>query len=250
MGLSVSVEKEAKTAIMKRVAFFLLFFCACGPAFGAGKVVADLSDDFVAVSEGFDGYRLTVFGAVRGASDIALVVEGPNVDARVRRKNKAFGIWINGEPVVLENVPSFYAVATSRPVEEMISPFMAAKYKLGTQQVVPNTQEGAGFLQVRKNQGLYQDLPKGVRIMDWKLFRADVHLPSNVPIGAYKAHIYEFINGHLFASRTSPLTVGQVGLGERVSRMAHDKPLTYAVFSLALALGLGGAAAYAFRKAA
>ena len=38
----------------------------------------------------------------------------------VWRKGKVAGIWVNAESVTFRNVPSFYAVAASRPVEELI----------------------------------------------------------------------------------------------------------------------------------
>jgi uncharacterized protein (TIGR02186 family) len=230
----------------------LLMMLLCFLTFPAGavdrKVVADLSDDFVAVSEGFSGARLTVFGALRGASDIALVIEGPSMDAHIREKSKQLGIWVNGGETVLEGIPAFYAVASSRPIEEMVSESMAAKYNLGTSRILPDTPEAKGFIAVKKQHKLYQDLPGGVRILEWKLFRVDVELPANVPIGEYKAHIYEFINGHFFASRTSPLKVGQVGVGAKLNKMAHDEPVLYAFFALFIALGIGGFAAYLFRK--
>ncbi len=233
---------------MKKLILILCFLLMVVPAQAERKVIADLSDDFVAISEGFSGARVTVFGALRGASDIALIIEGPASDAYVRKKKQAMGIWINGPATVLKNVPAFYAVATSRPIEEMVSESMAKKYNIGIERILPNTKEAKGFLDVKKQQDLYQYLPGGVRILEWKLFRADIELPANVPIGAYKAHIYEFINGHFFASRTSPLKVGQVGSGAKLNKMAHEEPTLYAFFALLLSLGIGGAAAYVFRK--
>ncbi|MGE0108802.1 MAG: TIGR02186 family protein [Bdellovibrionales bacterium] len=234
----------------KNLPFLLLLVCliATGSAWAAGRVAADLSEDFVAVSENFSGARLTVFGALRGASDIALVIEGPREDAMVRTKKRIMGVWVNGDPTTLENVPSFYAVATSRPLPEMVSESMALKYNLDAAFVLPQSEAAKGFLEVKTQQKLYQYIPKGVHIMEWKLFRVDVDLPANVPIGEYKAHIYEFINGHFFASRTSPLKVGQVGTGAKLNQMAHEEPYFYAFFALLLSLSIGGGAAYLFRK--
>lgn len=242
-----SALRKRKLRSLGLVAIISILFVAPS-VWAAGRIAAALSDDFVAVSEGFSGARLTVFGALRGASDIALVIEGPSADALVRTKKNFFGIWVNGPPTVLKKVPSFYAVATSRPIEDMISPSMAKKYNLGAKYVLPDEEISKGFLEVKTEQKLYQYIPKGVRIMEWKLFRVDVNLPANVPIGEYKAHIYEFINGHFFASRTSPLKVGQVGTGAQLNSLAHDQPYLYAFLALVMSLGIGGGAAYLFRK--
>ena len=43
----------------------------------------------------------------------------------VWRKGKIAGIWANAEFVTFNNVPSFYAVAASRPIEELVPPSTA-----------------------------------------------------------------------------------------------------------------------------
>ncbi len=50
----------------------------------------------------------------------------------VRRKGKVAGIWVNAEPSPSANVPSFYAVAASRPLDEVLLPGAAALYRIGT----------------------------------------------------------------------------------------------------------------------
>lgn len=225
-----------------------LFLCAA-PAQAARKAVADLSQDFVAVSEGFSGANLMVYGLMKAWGDIAIVIEGPPAQAKVREKKKIFGIWINGDPEILESVPSYYAVVTSRPVEKMISESMAKKLGIGADNLpFAETKAGQGLIALRRMRGFYQDMPGGVKILENKLFRADINLPASVPIGTYKAYIYEFANGQLAASRTENMQVAQVGLGAQISVMARQTPALYGFLSLFLSLGIGGASAYLFRR--
>ncbi len=230
---------------------FVFLFCLLLPfeAQAARRSVADMSEDFVAVTEGFDGAHVTVFGVLRSPADVAIVIEGPPAEAKVRTKTRQFGIWINGEPETFSPVPSYYAVVTSRPIRKMVSEETAVKYGLGTDKL-PFVGEGAGqgIVEARKAKGLYQDSEGGVSILDNKLFRADIHFPASVPIGTYKAHVYEFSGGRLLAERTDEMRVAQVGTGARISQMARREPLFYGVLSLVLSLGIGGAAAWAFRK--
>lgn len=238
---------------MRFCLFFMIVFYALAPsaqaASRATQAVADLSQDFVAVNEGFSGARLMVFGLLKSWSDVAIVIEGPPAQARLRTKKKIFGIWVNGEPEIFEDVPSYYAVVTSRPVAKMISESMAKKFGIGTD-ALPFVKKGAGegIVATQKAKGLYQDTTEGVRILENKLFRADILLPASVPIGTYKAHIYEFSNGQFVASRTEDMKVAQVGLGARISDMSKSRPLAYGVLSLLLSLGVGGGAAYLFRR--
>src|SRR3982750_4544468 len=83
----------------------------------ADEVVADLSSHLIAITTGFTGASVVLFGATEGRGDIITVVRGPEREMTVWRKGKVAGIWVNAEAVVFGNVPSFYAVAASRPVD-------------------------------------------------------------------------------------------------------------------------------------
>ena len=79
---------------------------AGGPARGEG-IVADLSNHLIAISSGFTGASVVLFGATEGKGDIIAVVRGPERELTVRRKGKVAGIWVNAESVTFTNVPSF-----------------------------------------------------------------------------------------------------------------------------------------------
>jgi len=83
--------------------FFL--FCA-GPARGEA-LVADLTNHLIAITTGFTGAAVVLFGAIDGPGDIAVVIRGPDRDVTVRRKTRVAGIWVNSEEVNFGNVPSF-----------------------------------------------------------------------------------------------------------------------------------------------
>ena len=79
-------------------------------------IVADLSSHLVAISSGFTGASVVLFGATEGGGDIIAVIRGPERELTVWRKGKVAGIWVNAESMTFSNVPSFYAVAASRPL--------------------------------------------------------------------------------------------------------------------------------------
>jgi len=228
----------------------LLLLGMTDAAQAARKVTAaNLTENFVGVSEGFDGAKLTVFGVLKNKADAVVVIEGPPVEAKVRAKTKQLGIWVNGEPEVLPSVPSFYAVVSSQPVEQIASADLIAQYGLDIDHLsFAQTPAGTGYVQVKKAKDLFQYRPEGVNILESNLFRADIFLPSSVPIGAFTAQIYEFSGGKLSSMRTETLNVAQIGMNASISRLAREKPLTYAFMALILSLGIGGGAAYAFRR--
>src|SRR6202044_4044993 len=106
-----------------RLSLALLGLLALPPgSANADAVVADLSSHLIAITTGFTGASVVLFGATDGLADVVAVVRGPERDVTVWRKGKVAGIWTNAESVTFANVPSFYGIAASRPIEEIISP--------------------------------------------------------------------------------------------------------------------------------
>src|SRR5215831_5962104 len=97
----------------------------------AEPLAADLTSHLIAITTGFTGASVVLFGAIDGPGDVAVVVRGPDREMTVRRKSRIAGIWMNSQEVTFANVPSFYFVAASRPLEEIVSPTTAAFYRLG-----------------------------------------------------------------------------------------------------------------------
>ena len=71
------------------------------------------------------------------------MVRGPERDVTVWRKGKIAGIWINADSVTFNNLPAFYAVVASRPIEQLIQPSVAALYKIGAAHLKYETESPA-----------------------------------------------------------------------------------------------------------
>ena len=108
---------------------------------GAKEVVeADVSARNIAVTANFNGTEIVVFGAIDGSQqpsaesgyyDLVVVVEGVPSRTIVRRKGNVAGLWLNTASVVFDNVPSFYAVASNRPVDEIAPEDVRALHGIG-----------------------------------------------------------------------------------------------------------------------
>lgn len=96
----------------------------------AESVVAGLSRSDVEITARFDGSTILVFGAVRRETpipegpplEVVITVQGPDRPVTVRRKQQRLGIWVNTDAVEIERAPSFYAIATTGPIAEVLSP--------------------------------------------------------------------------------------------------------------------------------
>ena len=239
---------------------WLLLFLLCAaplPAL-ADDMVADLSAHVIRVTTGFTGATLIVFGSMEVPADVAIVVEGPLAQATVRQKSRPFGIWLNTDSFVFDNVPGYYAVVSSKPASQLVTPYIIDANGLSLDTIhfgTPECVDAAtaelfrkALIERRMARGLYREIPAGAHILSGRLFRAAVPLPANVPIGIYTVHIYLLHEGKVLASQTMSMSVDEIGFSAAVHQAAEFSPFFYAIATLAMALVMGGGGAWLFHK--
>lgn len=231
----------------------------------AEQVVAGLSSDSVAITASFDGSEILIYGAVKRETPIPqglplqviITVEAPSGSATVWRKERKAGIWVNAQSVRIAAAPSFYAVATSAPLDEILLPEWDSRYRIslshamrafaGTEAVESTVPFTEALLRIRENEGLYRMDENAVSIIDQTLFRADVRLPANLVEGAYKTRIFLLRDGQVIDAFVAPISVRKVGLERWLYHLAFEQPLLYGLMSLAVAVIAGWGASAAFR---
>jgi uncharacterized protein (TIGR02186 family) len=203
-----------------RVALALLAFAALS-AQSEPILVPEVSQHEIQVQQGFTGTELLLFGAVldpqgRRANrpyDVVVVLKGPTEPILVREKAKKFGVWLNAESTAFRSAPSFFAVASSRPISEIVDERTAAIYELGLDylQLSPSgaidpEEQGrftGGMVDLRRREGLYKEDGSGVSISEGVLYQARIAVPSNVVTGRYTAETFAIAQGRVIASATA-----------------------------------------------
>ena len=229
-------------------------------------LVPDISARNVQIRYSFTGAQLLLFGAVvypggrvpERPADIAVVLRGPVQPILVREKQKIAGIWMNADSNRFRSAPSFYSVASSKPITDLVDERTAAIYELGLHNLQLSPGGGAlpdkerrfeaGLLDLRRREGLYSENPRGVEITDRVLYRAVITIPSQVPVGTYTAETFLIDDGRVLAAATRDIQIDKSGFERFVAVAARRHRLLYGLTAVALSLGLGWAAAAAFRR--
>lgn len=243
----------------------LLLSLAAGPA-RADAVVADLSSHLIAITGGFNGTSVVLFGATDGPGDVIAVVRGPEREMTVWRKGKVAGLWVNAEAMTFTNVPSFYAVAASRPPDEALLPGVAALYRIGaanlkleskpplTGERVQRFAKALGQEQQRLHLWSYcasescwsAEVGK-ISFLGERLFRASIAFPANVPTGSYLVEVFLARNGDVVGAQTTSLRVDKVGIEAEVSDFARREAAAYGAIAVLTAVVAGWLASLPFR---
>jgi uncharacterized protein (TIGR02186 family) len=230
------------------------------PAAAAEPLIADLTSHLIAITTGFTGTNVVLFGSTDGAGDIIVVVRGPERDTIVRRKSRVAGLWINKRQVTFTSVPSYYAVFSSRPLEEIAPPSVQALHQIGLTNLHLGVLERkrspddvanfrAALIRDRQRDGLFGDTVGRVNFLGDRLFRATITFPANVPTGTYLVEIFLVRDKGVVTGQTTPLVVSQAGIDAEINEFAGRWAFFYGVVAVVGAAMAGWLASLPFRNA-
>jgi uncharacterized protein (TIGR02186 family) len=220
-------------------------------------LVPEVSQHEVQVRQGFTGTELLLFGVILDPAgtrssrgyDVVVVLKGPAEPIRLREKEKLGGIWINAASTDFRSVPSYFAVASSRPIEDIVDEKTAAIYEFGTEfiQLSPTgaidpaeqARFSSGLVDLKRRQGLYQEDMRGVTIREGVLYQARMMLPSNVQTGTYTAETFAVTDGRVVSSAIAEVEVRKVGFERFVEVFAQYQSFLYGLLAVALSVGMG-----------
>lgn len=237
-----------------------LFALLCLVLLGAARdpiLVPEVSQHEVEVRQGFTGTELLLFGAILDPQgtragrdyDIVVVLKGPTQSITLREKQKHAGIWINAASAQFRSAPSFYAVASSRPLDQIVDARTAAIYELGLPfiqlspigTIDPDRQVrfAAGLAGVMADGRLYQEDPHGVTLNEQVLYQARIALPSNVQTGTYTAETFAVSKGRVVASAIARVQVEKRGFERAVAVFARHYAFFYGLMAVAISIAMG-----------
>ena len=234
------------------------------PAQAQEDIVLGLNQTEVSISTNFDGSEIIIFGAVKSETvipdgpelEVVVTVSGPSQRVTVRRKEKKFGIWLNTDFVEVDRAPSFYAVATSGPLEEVLNRTEDLRYRISIPRAIRSvgapmditdaTAFSDALIRIRSKSNQYQLIEDGVTVDQQTLFRASVHLPAALIEGDYNTRIFLTRDGAVVAQYETVIDVRKVGLERWLYKLSREQSLIYGLLSLAIAIAAGWFASAVF----
>lgn len=243
---------------MKAALALVLLLLAGAGAARAQPLVADLSSHLVAINTGFVGTDVVLFGALDGPGDVVVVVRGPDQEATVRRRGRVLGVWLNVQSATFDDVPAFYVVAASGPLQAIVSEPERARHRIGVEHLVldpteplPPAELGAfraALVRNKQDLGLFGTTVEPVAFLGERLFRTNVYFPANVATGLYTVSTYLVRDGQVVTAQTTPLVVSKVGFSAEIFEFARSESLYYGILAVLAAVFAGWVAAAAFRR--
>jgi uncharacterized protein (TIGR02186 family) len=247
----------------------LTLLATAAPA-AAERLVSSLSSHRVLITPSFTGTELVLFGTVehdaasvprRGSYDIVATVSGPRETLVVRRKERMFGIWANADSRTFVEVPSYLAVLSTRPAEEIAPIDVLRRLQIGLrrtllpQRIGPDTADVVrddpfriAFLRLKQARSLYVEAPNAVTFLTPILFRASIPVPAEIPVGTYEVDLKLFADGAMIARGGDAFEIVKFGFEQFVASGAVNHGLLYGLATASIALLTGWLASVVFRR--
>lgn len=247
-----------------RVVTFLISLMIANNAI-AERLVAQLSKEEVAITANFDGSEIFIYGAIKhdvsdkiiSPLEVVITVSGPTEKLYVRKKSKHALIWLNTETIEIDSAPSFYAVASTGNLKEIINNTENLKHKISIREVIRSIGNPAtiknptdfteGLIRIRNQNNLYQGLDNSISLTDETLFATTINLPSNLVEGEYTIRFLLARDGKVIDQLSTTIPVNKVGLERWVFDLSRQQPLIYGLLSLFIAIFAGWLASAVFR---
>jgi uncharacterized protein (TIGR02186 family) len=252
---------------MSRVLIVIAALLAVTPAL-AETMVTSLSTHRLQITSNFVGSEIVLFGSIErdaqtisrpGGYDMAVVVRGPRALMVTRQKTRVFGIWVNTDSRQFVEMPSFYALLSNKPAADLADLELRARQQIGVDSITaitprlgPDPVATPAFrdalLRINRAKGLYRENPTGVTFLTPNLFRANIPVVPNTPVGSFEVDIFLMSGGVILARESTNFEVTKTGFEAFVANAARDHGVLYGLAAAMLALFTGWAASVVFRR--
>ena len=227
--------------------FYLIFFISIFKANAKELIIADISDNKINIDVGFKGAKLLFFGVIDEEGDVVVSVTGPRKTIEVRKKEKKMGLWLNSDTKVFFDVPSYYYVASTRPLKELNAENVLQINQVGIENIrfagAEEQEERSswvnGIIKSMIEAGRYNPEQGLIQISDKRLFKTELNFSAELVDGQYLVDTLLLKEGSVIAARRSFINVSKTGYGEKIYKIANNNSLLYGLSAVFFAFIFG-----------
>jgi len=215
----------------------------------------------VDIDVNYGGGQVRLSGTTPEGTQVAFKVSSPTTETYLGKNGKVLGVlWMTTERAKVEDVPEFFAVFSSEPLQEALAPeeltqrkldpsfaplLASAKVVSAGENATPVPASEAktyltGLRDARITEGLYLVDEKDVSV-DGSKWSASLSLPPAAPEGRYQVTAYAIANQHIVERATTEFAVKRVGVVSLLGNMARNNAMAYGALAItaSVVIGLG-----------
>ena len=227
-------------------------------------LVIDTNERDVEIQPGISGTKIVLFGATpSGKRDIIIEVVGPPKNQTMQEKRRYFGFWLGRGKSYYKNVPSYYNLLSSKPLEEITNQEGLNKLGLGIEHL-PLGKADIKYSSIKQFQfdkrlrsemfedGQFLENEENIVLRSGPgkvgLFKTEFSLPPNSLQGKYFVRYFLFQNGEAISYAESIIDLKQAGFARLIWIFANKFALFYGIIAIILSGLLGWVVSLIFSR--
>jgi uncharacterized protein (TIGR02186 family) len=227
-------------------------------------LVIDTNERDVEIQPGISGTKIVLFGATpSGKRDIIIEVVGPPKNQTMQEKRRYFGFWLGRGKSYYKNVPSYYNLLSSKPLEEITNQEGLNKLGLGIEHL-PLGKADIKYSSIKQFQfdkrlrsemfedGQFLENEENIVLRSGPgkvgLFKTEFSLPPNSLQGKYFVRYFLFQNGEAISYAESIIDLKQAGFARLIWIFANKFALLYGIIAIILSGLLGWVVSLIFSR--
>ncbi len=215
----------------------------------ADRLTVDLDQHLIEINTSFTGSDLLLFGSVIGEGDILVMIKGPPRSFEVTRQQAYGGLWLNADQHKFERVRAFYHYAVTSPAALDLPFSVRQRHRIGLDHIhlpklvgadeVTTNEFQQGLIRNRIETNAYKAEAGKVERRGDHLFRLQVYIPADVPVGTYQIETLLIRDRKVISAQTSNLFISKVGLNSKIFYTANHNPVFYGLAAIVIAVAIG-----------
>lgn len=227
-------------------------------------LVIDTNERDIEIQPGISGTKIVLFGAIpSGKRDIIIEVVGPPKNQAMQEKRRYFGFWLGRGKSYYKNVPSYYNLLSSKPLDEITTQEGLNKLGLGIERlplgkanIKYSTTKQFKFDQRLRSEmfknGLFIEKEENIILRSGPgkvgLFKTEFSLPPNSLQGKYFVRYFLFQNGDAISYAEGIIDLKQAGFARLIWIFANKFALLYGIIAIILSGLLGWVVSLIFSR--
>ena len=227
-------------------------------------LVIDTNERDIVIEPGISGTKIVLFGVTpTGKRDIIIEVVGPPKNQTMQEKRSYFGFWLGRGKSYYKNVPSYYNLLSSKPLEEITNQEGLNKLGLGIEHL-PLGKADIKYSTIKQSefdQRLRSEMFTNGQFFEKQgnivlrsgpgkvgLFKTEFSLPPNSLQGKYFVRYFLFQNGEAISYAESTIDLKQAGFARLIWIFANKFALLYGIIAIILSGLLGWVVSLIFSR--
>ena len=222
------------------------FFAAVENFTLANTLYVDKND--ITINTSFKGDVINLYGIKEDAGKTIIILKGQKATYFVQKKEKTFGLWMNGRKRKFENIYRYYNIFSESSLDTISIPHLLKSFEIGLENINASSNSVNDILKSfeykealfkkKTLDGLFtEDYNKSITTTE-NLIYAQFIIPQNIPQGNYIISLYTIYDGEIQSIGNIPIYIKQTGVLRFIKETAtKNKPLYFSI-SVAFSIGM------------